>query len=120
MGRHSHAATVEAPPSRPARRAHRQLVRSATQHGAHIRLSLPDGRLLQLDAAPDPSAADRVRSRFRRLHRAELVIDDGEILASVHGTGHRREGALPVAVEVVLALALEGCPTIVSLGGPAG
>jgi hypothetical protein len=118
MGPHSHTATVEAPQTREAPRAHRQLVRSATRHGAATRLALGDGLVLQLDAGPDPAAADRVRARFRRLHRAELVIDDGEILASVHGTGHRRAGAVPVAVEVVLALALEGCPTIVELGGP--
>jgi hypothetical protein len=80
-----------------------------------IRLSLPDGRVVELRARPDAAGSRRVHGALRRVERVDLTIDAAGVVASVTGIGHRRRSQLPVSLPTALALVLEGAPTTVTV-----
>jgi len=93
----------------------RHHVQRAAFHADGTRLTLADGRALQISALPDPAGTTRVHAAMRRITQVDVSIDGDLVSTRVHGIGHRRQCSVPVSVETALALALEGCPCSVQL-----
>ena len=90
-------------------------VRHAALRDGGTRLTLGDGTRLQISALPDSPGGARAKACFRRIARAELIVDAESVSARVRGVGHRRTEIVPVSVGTALALAIDGVPTVVVL-----
>jgi hypothetical protein len=106
-----------APPASVASRPPALVVRAGL-HGDGTCLALSDGEVLQLPSLPDPDGPSRVHAVLRRVGRVQLVVDDGAVVALVHGVGHRRRCRLQISTATALALALDGVPTTVTVLTP--
>jgi len=93
----------------------RHRVQRAAFHADGTRLTLADGRALQISALPDSTGTTRVHAALRRITQVDVEIDGDLVSTRVLGIGHRRECSVPVSLETALALALEGCPCSVQL-----
>jgi hypothetical protein len=89
-------------------------VRRASLHADGTHLALPDGRVVELRALPDPSGSRRVHRVLRRVERVDLTIEPDGVAANVLGIGHRRACRLPVSLPTALALVLGGAPGTVT------
>ena len=83
-------------------------------HADGTRLVLRDGRVVQLNALPDPEGPHRVQRVLRRIARVDLHLAAAQVTANVSGVGHRRTSRIPVSLGTALALVLDGVPTAVT------
>jgi hypothetical protein len=80
-----------------------------------VRLTLLDGRAVRIPLRPDPSAAQRLRCRLRRVVGVDLQVATDTASAQVRGIGHRVPSTIPVSIETALALAAAGIATTVAI-----
>jgi hypothetical protein len=88
---------------------------TATADGTELAVVHTDGRTVAVHLAHrvDEPAARRVATSFRRISWASLELHDDGPRGTVHGLRHRLPVTVPVPVDVVLSLSLQGVPTVV-------
>jgi hypothetical protein len=94
---------------------HSSFVEHAVVRPDGTRLTLADGRGVELRVRPDVTGARRVHRVLRRVERVDIGIDGAGVVATVTGVGHRLPSRIPVSLATALALVLDGAPCTVTL-----